>query len=225
MDTKHYQNQTLVEVAYKALKRDIAERAFLPGQKLITRELHERYGISETPIKLALNRLITEGLIESIPRRGFSVKNIDWEDIDELLDVRKMLETYYSSQILDNFQKDIHMQRQFLENITEHKRIVEHGVDINDYFQVYSLDYEFHQMFIRCAGNKRIAQVYDNLGTHVYAYYIYGKQSKEATIDGVREHEDIYEALVARDEVRLQQCVEMHLENAKVKIRNVLKNE
>lgn len=224
MDTKHYQNQTLVDVAYKALKRDITERALLPGQKLVTRELHERYGISETPIKLDLSRLITEGLIESTPRRGVNVRDINWADIDELLDVRKMIETYYLEPIIANFAADSSLQQQFLANITEHKRSVEQGVDINDYFAVYSLDYDFHRLFIGCAGNKRAAQVYDNLGTHAYAYYIYGRQSKEATIAGVLEHEAIYGALVAGDEGRLRASVELHLENAKEKISSVLKS-
>ncbi|MBT9158034.1 MAG: HTH-type transcriptional repressor RspR [Firmicutes bacterium] len=222
MDTKHYQNHTLVDVAYKALKRDITERAFLPGQKLITRELHERYGISETPIKLALNRLITEGLIESTPRRGVNVKSINFADIDELLDMRKMIETYYTRNILHNFKQDPIVQRQFVENLDEHKLLVQHGLDINDYFQVYTLDYEFHRMFLGCSGNRRAAQVYDNLGTHAYAYYIYGRQDKEETIAGVKEHEEIYGALVNQDEQKLRQCVEMHLENARVKIKSVL---
>lgn len=51
MDTMHYQTQTLVEVAYKALKKDITERTLIPGKKIVLRELSERYGISETPIK------------------------------------------------------------------------------------------------------------------------------------------------------------------------------
>ncbi|MCX8011744.1 MAG: GntR family transcriptional regulator, partial [Desulfobacterota bacterium] len=68
-----YQPQSLVEIAYKALKKDITERVLAPGQKIIIREINERYGISETPIKQALNRLIAEGLVESIPRRGVRV--------------------------------------------------------------------------------------------------------------------------------------------------------
>ncbi len=114
------------------------------------------------------------------------------------------------------------MDNHFVENLDEHKLLVRHGLDINDYFQVYTLDYEFHRMFLGCSGNRRAAQVYDNLGTHAYAYYIYGRQDKEETIAGVKEHEEIYGALVNQDEQKLRQCVEMHLENARVKIKSVL---
>lgn len=224
MDTKHYQKQTLVDVAYKALKKDITERTLIPGEKIILRELHERYGISETPIKQALNRLITEGLIENIPRKGVKVRSIKWEDIEELLDIRMMIETYYIKQIIETFKNNPHIKDDFMKNITDHKRIIEYGTDVNDYFQNYSLDQEFHKMFVKCSGKKRIVQIYNNLGTHAYAYYIYGKQSKEETIAGVEEHEAIFNALVAQNEADLRRYVEIHIVNAKNKINNVLKN-
>lgn len=221
MDVMHYPTQTLVDVAYKALKKDIAEGIIIPGQKVITRELHERYGISETPIKQALNRLITEGLVESIPRKGIKVRDICWEEIEELWDIRLMIETYYARRIMDNFNDAARVK--FAANIAEHTRIIENAVDLNDYFQNYYLDQEFHQLYIKCAGNKRIMRIYNNLGTHVYAYYIYGRQGREETIAGVREHEAIFAALVARDKAELRRCVELHLVNAKNKIDRILK--
>ncbi|WP_242965088.1 GntR family transcriptional regulator [Petroclostridium xylanilyticum] len=211
----HYQTQTLVEVAYKALKKDITERTLIPGKKIVLRELSERYGISETPIKQALNRLITEGLVESIPRKGMKVKSIKWEEIEELLDIRFMIETYYIKQAIQIFKKDSDIKEKFLKNLTEHKQIIENVADVNDYFQNYYLDQEFHQLFIKCSGNKKILQIYNNLGTHTYAYYVYGRQDRAGMIAGVKEHEAIYNALVAQDEAELRKCIEIHMINAK----------
>lgn len=221
MDVMHYPTQTLVDVVYKALKKDIAEGILVPGQKVITRELHERYGISETPIKQALNRLITEGLVENTPRKGVKVRDIRWEEIEELWDIRLMIETYYAKKITQNF--DDAAREKFAANIADHTRIIETAVDLNDYFQNYYLDQEFHQLYIKCSGNKRITRIYNNLGTHVYAYYIYGRQGKEETIAGVREHEAIIAALVARDEAELKKCVELHIGNAQNKIDRIMK--
>lgn len=222
MDTMHYPTQTLVDVAYKALKKDIAEGVLIPGQKLITRELNERYRISETPIKQALNRLITEGLIESTPRRGHKVRDIQWDEIEELWDIRLMFETYYASQIIRNF--DTATAEKLAANINEHTRTIENAVDLNDYFRNYYLDQEFHQLYVKCAGNKRMTRIYNNLGTHVYSYYIYGRQGREETIAGVREHEAIYAALIAGDETELKRCVEIHITNAKNKVNRILGN-
>ncbi|MCX7779802.1 MAG: GntR family transcriptional regulator [Negativicutes bacterium] len=223
MDTLHYQSQTLVDVAYKALKKDITERVLLPGQKIIIRELHERYGISETPIKQALNRMITEGLVESIPRKGIKVREVRWEEIEEIFDIRLMIETYYLKQIMQTFRQDPEVKAKFSNNLCEHMRIIENAADLNDYFQNYYLDQEFHQLFVKCSGNKRIMRIYSSLGTHDYAHYIYGRQGRDETIAGVKEHEAIFQALAAQDEKELRCCIETHIINAKKKInRNLL---
>lgn len=221
MDLMHYPTQTLVDVAYMSVKKDITEGVLVPGQKIITRELHERYGISETPIKQALNRLITEGLVESTPRKGVRVKDIRWEEIEELWDIREMIETYYAGRAIANF--DAAAREKFVLNLREHAHIIEHAADLNDHFRNYYLDQEFHHLYIRCAANKRATRLYYSLGTHVYAYYIYGRQSKEETIAGLREHEAIYQALAAGDEDLLRRCIITHLVNAKTKINRILK--
>lgn len=224
MDVLHYQTQTLVEVAYKALKKDITERVLVPGQKIIIREVSERYGISETPIKQALNRLIAEGLVENIPRRGMRVRMMHLDEMTELMDIRFMIETYYIKQVLDNFTKDNQIREKFRRNLEEHRRIIENVANVEDFLKQYYLDQEFHQMFVKCSGNKRIIQIYNSLGTHGYAYYIYGKPDKKGLIEGVKEHEDIYWALVKGDEAEVRRRMEIHIINAKNKVYQMLKD-
>jgi len=224
MEAIHFHDQTLVDVAYQALKRDITTRVLSPRQKLITRELHERYGISETPIKQALNRLLSEGLVESTPRKGVRVKDMTLADVVELLDMRKMMETYYTRQILAHFAGDKELQKRFSLNLAEHRQIVTHGTGVSDHFRNYTLDLLFHQMFMQCAGNQRALHVYNALGTHVYAYYIYGLQSQAENLAGVVEHETIFAAMLAQDEHSLRAAVETHLDNAKTKISGVFKH-
>ena len=222
MDIIQFQPQSLVDVAYKALKKDITERVLPPGRKIIIRELLERYGISETPIKQALNRMISEGLVESIPRKGIKVRDVKWEEIEELLDIRLMIETYYLKQIMANLRNDAEMQAKIAANLAEHTQIIETAADLNDYFRNYYLDQEFHQLFVKCSGNRKITQIYNNLGTHDYAHYIYQRQSREETLAGVREHEAILRALTAGDEAELRNGIVTHIVNAKNKINRHL---
>lgn len=215
MDIKYYQAHTLVDMAYEALKKDIAERVLLPGQKLIIRELNERYGISGTPIKQALNRLITEGLVENIPRKGIKVRDLQWNEIEELMDIRLMIETFYIKKIIKNFKKDTAVQESLSNNLRNHLRIAEEGTGLSDFMKNYYLDQEFHYLIVKCSENKRITQIYKNLGTHVYANYIYGRQGKEEIIPGIKEHEIILNALIEGDETKLRNAIESHVMNAK----------
>lgn len=225
MDTINYKNETLVDVAYKLVKKEITERILVPGQKLVIRELQERYGISETPIKQALNRLISEGVVESIPRKGVKVRKMRWSEIEELMDIRLMIETYFLDQVILTFKQRTDIQQKLARNIAEHKRVIENVVDVNDYFENYSLDQEFHQMFVQCSGNKRLLEIYSNLGTHAYAYYVYGRQPREGMIEGVREHEAIYQALLAGDAAELRAQIERHIVNAKKNVYEMLERD
>jgi DNA-binding GntR family transcriptional regulator len=225
MEIMHYKTETLVEVAYRAIKKDITERVLAPGQKIIIRELHERYGISQTPIKQALNRLITEGLVESYPRRGMNVRRVRWNEIEELMDLRLMMETYYVEQSLETFRNRVDIQERFQANLAEHNRLIENVSNLNDYLQNYYLDQEFHQLYIRCSGNQRLQQIYSNLGSHIYAYYVYGRQPKASMIEGVREHEAILHALGRQDKTELRRCIELHMANARKNVQEMFQKD
>lgn len=222
MDISYYKTHTLVEVAYKALKKDITERVFLPGQKIILREVSLRYGISDTPIKQALNRLIAEGVIESIPRKGVRVREIHWKEIEELIDIRLMIETAYIEQTIRTFKSNSKLQGKILKNVKEHRRMIEHVEDVDDYFKNYYLDLEFHQLFVKCSANQKMVAIYNNLGTHAYSYYVYRKQDREGMINGVKEHETICQALLNGNPEELRRCVEVHIVNAKKNVFEML---
>lgn len=89
---------TLVDEAYQSLKKDIIEEYLPAGEKINLNTLCTRYGTSPTPIKQALNRLIAEGLIESIPRKGCRVRPFNWAWVDERFEIRMMMELYFAPQ-------------------------------------------------------------------------------------------------------------------------------
>jgi DNA-binding GntR family transcriptional regulator len=214
-----YQTPTLLEVAYKSLKSDIMKNKFIQGQKIVSRELVERYGISETPIKQALNRLVSEGLVESIPRKGMRVRRVKREDIENLFEIRYMIETFFIKNIISHVNKNPLVLEKFFSIIQKHENILQNMRDIEDYDQFYILDSEFHRLYIQCAGNKKIVQIYDNLGTYSCMYFVYGKYN---VINGKEEHKLIYEALKGQNEDELKKCIELHIKNAKKKILEAL---
>ena len=68
---------------YEILKDKIAERLFLPGQRLDLGKIESQMGISRTPLKDALNRLAAEGMVEIRPRKGTFVSNPSTVKISE----------------------------------------------------------------------------------------------------------------------------------------------
>ena len=80
------------QAAHDQLRRMILSGSFHAGQALRQEDLAQRLGVSRVPIREALNRLATEGLVELKPRRGFYVVALDGADIEDIFDMRALLE-------------------------------------------------------------------------------------------------------------------------------------
>jgi len=218
---KHLRTHSLVDLAYKAIKKDIHSRNFLPGQKIVVRELAERYGASETPIKQALNRLVTEGLVETFLRRGMRVKEMAWDWVQESLEARRMIETFCAEQAIAAVRTDPKIKQQFETNMKRHARILTDASDVTGYFEHSQLDYEFHQLLVNCSGNKKIIEMYKNLGSHLYMNYIYGLQRGSRIAEAFREHKAIWNAMKNQDLSLVILSIEEHLFNGKANMRTI----
>src|SRR5215470_9403562 len=79
---------------YSQIKNLILSNEVLPGQKLHHQELSERLGVSRTPVREALTRLVQEGYVSLLPNRGFTCKEIRLQEAEELYDLREALEAF-----------------------------------------------------------------------------------------------------------------------------------
>ena len=206
---------TLVDAAYRRIREDLAQGYLLPGQKLNVRILAERYAVSDTPVKQALNRLMVEGLVESIPRKGMKVKRMTWAEIEEILELRIMIEQFYAPKVITALANDMNLQQAFEQNLTENLALAQSYHSVTEHQSVYKLDQQFHRMYLLCSGSRKALQVFDNLNSHAYSAYLYGRQPREKTISGVQEHRAIYEALCSGNLDRVHSLLKLHSDNAK----------
>ena len=87
------EGRNLSEQAHDCIRRDILNGGLFPGEKLQIEAISERYGIGTAPVREALNRLSSEGLVERKSQRGFFVAVISMADLEELVKTRIWLET------------------------------------------------------------------------------------------------------------------------------------
>jgi DNA-binding GntR family transcriptional regulator len=83
---------TLVELAVAKLRRDILTGEFAPGSKLRIDDLRSSYDIGASPLREALSRLVSNGLVTSQGQKGFRVAPISISDIRDITDTRRLLE-------------------------------------------------------------------------------------------------------------------------------------
>ena len=91
--------KTIRNQVYQILKDDICEGRFAPGQWLQENELAERLCVSRSPIREALRQLASDGLVVEIPNKGVFVKEFTTRDIEEIFDLRVLLEDYAISKL------------------------------------------------------------------------------------------------------------------------------
>lgn len=83
---------SVLEVAYHQLRESIMAGQFLPGDHVRQEDIARRLGISRGPAREALNRLVAEGMVKLLPRRGYVVESLDPEEVEDIFDLRIMLE-------------------------------------------------------------------------------------------------------------------------------------
>ncbi len=88
------ENVPVREKAYEYLKSGILGGRFSPGERLTEEHLAKQLGMSRTPIREALHKLESEGLIQPLASRGFVASQDSSEEVDELFEIRAVLEGY-----------------------------------------------------------------------------------------------------------------------------------
>ncbi|WP_067666952.1 GntR family transcriptional regulator [Nocardia miyunensis] len=83
------------------LRTAIVEGVYPPGHRLVQEELADRFGVSRIPVREAIRTLEGEGLLRSEPGRGTYVTALDIEEIDEIYDLRRLIEPSFAGHVTE----------------------------------------------------------------------------------------------------------------------------
>ena len=137
------------EAAHARLREMIFSGALQAGQALRQEEIARQLGLSRLPVREALNRLATEGLVELKPRRGFYVVSLKPDEIEDIFEMRAMLEARAGQQAT---------QRMTAQDADAVDRVVDRldiAVNGNEGFDDYArLNEEFHERLYQSCNRK-----------------------------------------------------------------------
>lgn len=140
------------------LKDDLLQGAFQPGDALREVALAERFGVSRTPVREALTRLLHEGLLEC-RARGLFVKEIDPEQIMQVYDLRILLEGQ-AAQEAASVRTEVDLMR--LQALVDRDRALAEPDDATR----LATNIEFHRALWRAAHNPVLEDLLERLATH-----------------------------------------------------------
>jgi DNA-binding GntR family transcriptional regulator len=196
----------LKDRAYEALKVLILQEVFPPGSFLSERQLVVRLEMSKTPIRAALERLESEGLVSVSPQQGILVREISVHEVVDIFDVRIALERFAIQRLAGVLSAE--QQAQVEQNLSEQKQALIQG-DVPVFTE---LDADFHMMLCGFLGNREVVHVMRRLRDRLYRIAL---QVLRHDVNRIRtsyeEHREIFDMLVARDGARAADLIDAHL--------------
>jgi DNA-binding GntR family transcriptional regulator len=194
---------------YEAIQESIVNNSYKPGEELQIDRLAEEFGVSTTPIREALIRLESSGLVHLIPNKGARVTAFREEDIRDTWEIRKLLEPYAAglTAALDvNFEiQELNTAFETLEKGTQ---------DGNLYIQS---DIRLHELLYTHLSNELLKETLHNILQRSMRMRYFAedvsKMHDQVVQEVISEHKQILQALTARDRERTIEAVRRHIEN------------
>ena len=189
-----------------------------PGQRVGERDLGALLKVSRTPIREALGRLVQDGLVESRPQRGHFVQAIDGKVVEDLYELRELLELHAIKLAVRRATAEDFAELDSLAAVLrKYDRDETQGeAELRD-AQI------LHELIGRAARSQPLLEmlkrVYDRLQMFIWIDALY---ADEATLTR-REHREIIAAFKARDERKLTKLSREHLRRSKANVLRVLK--
>ncbi len=220
MQLPRIQRERAVDAAYNALRQAIVTSQLRPGARLNVDDLAGQLGVSLTPVRGAVQRLATEGLVEIRPRSGTFVASLTLQDVEETFQIRAALEglaaelaaralTPQDIRQLKNLLKDLRKPIRVERDKEEHER----------------LNSEFHQVIVGASGNRRLQELYSSLNAHIRIARIHASESgwSARQRQETAEHEAIFTALEVRDPRAASEAIRRHVHRAQAALLAALR--
>lgn len=207
---------SLGDQAYNYIIQSLENGSMPPGTRLRETELAAEIGLSRTPIREALNQLVSEGLVVNDPKRGLIITELDQNMVGELYEMRRVLESTAAA-LAARHATDV--------EIAVLRQIIEQDKTLKDPMELAKNNRLFHQTLYQCAHNRfllKTLQVLQNamllLGKSTLAESGRPSTSRE-------EHEQLIEALEQRNPEKAQEAASRHISEAyKVRLSRFLLN-
>ena len=193
------------DLVYQTLRDAIFSGELAQGARLNQDELARRLGVSRAPIRDALNRLETEGLVQTLSRAGgVVVAEATEQEMANIYELRAILDTACTRLACERISADD------LERLRQIVDETERATAARDPQGIVQAHAEFHYLIYTASGNAELTKVARNLWDRSYRYRVLALRNLDNARQGLAQHRAILTALQARDAVRAVAMAEEH---------------
>ena len=204
----------LADRVYEAVKGMVFNFELLPGTRFSEADLTQRLNVSRTPLRQALQKLESQGFLQVLPKMGWFVAPIDFDVMDELYDLRILMECH-SVQILC----EMSMHPPLTELTDFWLAPVEKR--LTDGAEVGKLDEAFHTKLVATTNNREMLRVHQDITERIRLIRRLDFTIADRVNGTYDEHAAILKAILKNRAQEAQRLVRAHIEQSKIEVRKI----
>ncbi len=199
-------DQTKATRVAERLRADIINNVFVPGSRITIKEICERYGVSNVPVREALRTLESEKLVEISAYKGATILQLDEQYVSDIYEILRTLQLLIYETALPALTEE---KLQYIRGINE--KIASLKDNREDRLRFMELDRLFHNSIGTMSSNKPALELYDNYHKMIVAIRKAGYMPEYSRIlDAAGEHEALIAALEKKDVLALKLATDAH---------------
>jgi len=201
-------------LAYE-LKNLINNGSLRDGDRLVERDLASKFSVSRIPLREAIQKLEREGLVDVYRNRGAVVRTLTVNDVDEIYQLRALLEgdaIFQSLQYMDS------------ETLTRAELVHKLLGSASQTIQQGQYNREFHELLYRKCKNQRLLKMINELREQIERYEILQHRLLSETLKFQDEHEHILSACLGSDPTAARECTVEHILSAGQILKSYITN-
>jgi DNA-binding GntR family transcriptional regulator len=207
----------LSEEVYNAIFEQLLSLGIAPGERIMIDALARDLGVSQTPVREALSRLESEGLIHKTHLVGYrAAPQLSRKQFEDLYDLRLLLEPYIAGRAAARISPD---QIKILKNLAV-EMAGERSDEQHGYGRFAQLDKRFHDEITQAAGNDLVEDALSRLHTHIHLFRL--AKSDTITDEALTEHDAILSALERGDQSGSAAVMRKHIERSRERFLSML---
>jgi DNA-binding GntR family transcriptional regulator len=203
-DNKDLQRVRLSEKAYRLIKEKVVTLELPPSAVIDEHILMQELGLGRTPIREALQRLDSEGLVNIVPRRGTFVNDISVTDLQKIFELRVVLEGFCARLAAQRITED---ELKRMENVLQDLDQLQNG----DPQVLMSIDKRFHRLLHAAADNEFMTDILDRLyDLSLRLWYLVLNRLDEVR-HSIEQHFEVLNALEEGNGTRAEAVIQKHI--------------
>jgi len=218
--------QRVGEVAYNVVKSMIMDHVLAPNERINIDRLAREVNISQTPLREALARLASEGLVTNTALVGYSTTALmSGPQMEDLYQLRMLIEPWSAAQAAFRIAPDMAAR------LTAEMLQLSLQTDVLTYMSITAHDARFHDLVHEAGGNQAVRAAFERTHCHLHIFRLYGSYEFDdqeivhsrllAESQALIEHQAITDAIISRDPTAASATMTQHLEQSQARLRRI----